>query len=270
MASESVFKLIRGNSPLLVSMPHVGTELPDWLLPRLTSEALALPDTDWYLDLLYDFLEAIGATVLIATHSRYVIDLNRPPDDSVLYPSLNSTSLCPNSTFSAKSLYKKGFELTGEERLVRIENYWQPYHNALKEEILRIKSLHGRAMLWDAHSIRSFVPRFFKGKLSNLNLGTSDNQSCAPSLTRALESVLIKHPQYSYTINGRFKGGYITRHYGQPDNQIHAVQLELAMRTYMNEEAPYQFNKQLSQVLRPVLLELMITMQTWQENLLST
>ena len=260
------FKLKRGNSALIVSMPHVGTFLPDWLIPNLREEALVLSDTDWHLNELYDFLEALDATVIIATHSRYVVDLNRPSNDANLYPGQNSTGLCPTNSFSQKPLYLIGLEPSTVEVSCRISDYWKPYHDALTDELARIKLLHGKAMLWDAHSICSNVPIFFDGKLPNLNIGTADNQSCAASLTQALELVLAKFPQYSYTVNGRFKGGYITRYYGQPADQIHAVQLEIAMRSYMQETTPYRINRKLSQALRPVLLDLLKTMLSWEQD----
>lgn len=266
MKAEATFTLIRGTSPLVVSMPHVGTCLPDWLKRRLTEEALALSDTDWYLDELYDFLEALDATIIIATHSRYVIDLNRPLNDANLYPGQNSTGLCPKNSFSQKPLYLKGLEPSTVEISSRISGYWQPYHDALADELVRIKLLHGKAMLWDAHSICSYLPRFFDGELPNLSIGTADNQSCAASLTQALELALAKFPQYSYAINGRFKGGYITRRYGQPEHNTHAVQLEIAMRSYMQETTPYRIDRKRSLALRPVLLDLLNTMVSWEQT----
>ena len=266
MKAKTTFKLIRGKSPLVVSMPHVGTHIPTWLTPRFTEDALALSDTDWYLDELYDFLEALDATVIIATHSRYVIDLNRPSNDTNLYPGKNTTGLCPINSFSQNPLYLKGLEPAALEISSRVSDYWQPFHNTLADELARVKHLHGRAMLWDAHSICSYLPRFFDGELPNLSIGTADNQSCAASLTQALELVLAKFSQYSYAINGRFKGGYITRHYGQPEHNIHAVQLEIAMRSYMQESTPYRIDRKRSLALRPVLLDLLNTMVSWEQT----
>lgn len=261
-----VFKLRQGNSPLLVSMPHVGTYLPSWLLPSLTDEAKILTDTDWHLEGLYNFLEALDVTVVIATHSRYVIDLNRPPDNANLYPGLNTTSLCPVDSFDSKPLYQVGQAPDSVEIASRIINYWQPYHSTIVDELARLKQHHGKVMLWDAHSIHSKVPRFFVGELAHLNIGTADNQSCAASLTQELEKTLAKFPQYSSVVNGRFKGGYITRHYGQPKLNVHAVQLEIAMRSYMGESIPYALDDELSESLRPVLYALLSSVLHWSES----
>ena len=260
------FKLRQGNSPLLVSMPHVGTFLPSWLLPRLTNEAKTLVDTDWHLEALYNFLEAIDATVVIATHSRYVIDLNRSPDNVSLYPGQNTTGLCPLDSFDLKSLYQADQEPDSLEIDRRIIDYWQPYHTTLTNELARIKKQHGTALLWDAHSICSKVPRFFTGELAHLSLGTVDNQSCAASLTNALEMTLAHFPQYSSVINGRFKGGYITRQYGEPQQNVHAVQLEIAMRSYMLEDSAYLLSEILSEALRPTLRSLLATMLQWAKK----
>lgn len=260
-----VFKLRQGNSALVISMPHVGTYLPSWLLARLSIEAKQLMDTDWHLELLYDFLENLDATVLVATHSRYVIDLNRPPNNLSLYPGQNTTSLCPTDSFDLKPLYLAGCEPSSAEIATRVMNYWQPYHSALANELVRLKQSHGKVMLWDAHSIFSKVPRFFSGELAQLNIGTADNQSCGSQLTTALTEVLAGFPKYSFVVNGRFKGGYITRHYGNPSQDIHAVQLEIAMRSYMHEELPYTLDAQLSQSLRPVLRSLLEKMMQWNE-----
>lgn len=258
-----VYKLRQGNSALVVSMPHVGTYLPTWLSPRLSDSAKQLIDTDWHLEPLYDFLDALDSTVLVATHSRYVIDLNRPPNNISLYPGQNTTSLCPIDSFDLKPLYPPACEPNSAEISARITNYWQPYHSTLATELARIKQQHSRAMLWDAHSIHSTVPRFFTGELAQLNIGTADNQSCASQLASTLGDVLASFPQYSSVINGRFKGGYITRNYGNPSQNIHAVQLEIAMRNYMQEAPPYKLDAQLSQLLRPVLRALLEAMLQW-------
>lgn len=260
------YKLRRGNSALIVSMPHVGTYIPAWLAPRLTVQAKELTDTDWHLQALYNFLEELDATIISATHSRYLIDLNRPFDNTNLYPSNNTTSLCPLDTFDLHPIYISGAAPTIEEVEQRIANYWQPYHTALTHELARIKSNHGRAMLWDAHSIKSQVPRFFEGQLSNLNFGTVDDQSCSPSLTLALKSVTAKFNQFSHVENGRFKGGYITRQYGKPLQNVHAVQMEIAQRSYMQETPPYELDEELCRSLRPALHSLLETMLHWQET----
>ncbi len=262
---DPTFKLKRGNSALIVSMPHVGTYIPAWLAPRLTEEAKLLEDTDWHLTVLYNFLETLDATIICATNSRYVIDLNRPLDNANLYPGNNTTNLCPLDTFDLQPIYLRGVTPTTEEIQYRISNYWQPYHTTLNNELARIKSNHGRAMLWDAHSIKSQIPRFFEGELPNLNIGTVDDQSCSPSLTLALKNEAANYKQYSCVVNGRFKGGYITRQYGKPLQNVHAVQMEIALRSYMQETPPYRLDDELCQSLRPALHSLLKTMLHWQE-----
>lgn len=252
-ADIPVFKLRRGGAPLLVSMPHVGTALPGWLRPRLTAAAQAVPDTDWYLEALYDFLGDYDVTLLAATHTRYVIDLNRSADDASLYPGQNVTTLCPVDGFDGRPLYLPGHEPAAGEIAQRVQAYWQPYHATLQAELERLRQRHGKVLLWDAHSIRSRVPRFFDGELPNLNFGTADHQSCAPELVECLAQLASQEDHYSWVINGRFKGGYITRHYGQPQCGVHALQLELAMRTYMREVVPFRFDVAEAQPARELL-----------------
>jgi N-formylglutamate deformylase len=253
------FRFRAGSAPLLVSMPHTGTFVPEWLAPRLSPAARALPDTDWHLERLYGFLDELGASVLVATHSRYVVDLNRPPDNTNLYPGQDTTGIVPVDTFHRAPLYIAGFAPSPDEAAQRVETYWRPYHHRLAQALADIKAKHGYALLWDAHSIFSVLPRFFEGKLPDLNLGTADGKSCAPGIGEALRKSV---EGYSAVLNGRFKGGYITRRYGDPANAIHAVQLELSEATYMDEEAPYRFREHLAQRLQPqlrTLLELFLT-----------
>lgn len=261
-----VFRLRQGESPLLVSMPHVGTHLPAWLVPRLTPEARAMTDTDWHLDRLYNFLDALDATVLMATHSRYVIDLNRPPDNASLYPGKSTTALCPVETFAGQRVYLAGAEPEPQEIQQRLETYWQPYHATLADELSRLKLQHGTALLWDAHSIRSRVPRLFDGELPHFNIGTAEQQSCAPALGAYLGEVLRHYDNYSWVLDGRFKGGFITRRYGQPGHGVHAIQLELAMRAYMSETGVPDIDEPLANAVRPVLLEMMEAMLAWRRD----
>jgi N-formylglutamate deformylase len=244
------FKFRAGRTPLLVSMPHTGTHLPTDLKKRLTAVGLAMPDTDWHLEKLYDFLDDIGASVLVATHSRYVVDLNRPPDNASLYPGQDTTPLVPIDSFHRERLYRSGKEPDEAEIAERVATYWQPYHTKLAEELERLSEKFDYALLWDAHSIFSEVPRFFAGKLTDLNLGTADGKSCGVGIGEAL---LKKVSGYGGVLNGRFKGGYITRTYGDPANGVHAVQLELSEATYMSESPPYKFNKALAMRLRTQL-----------------
>ena len=251
-----LFRFRRGNTPLLVSMPHTGTHVPEWLEPRLTRAAKALPDTDWHLERLYDFLDALGASVLVATHSRYVVDLNRPPDNANLYPGLDTTGIVPLDTFRKEPLYLAGFPPSEAEIRSRIEEYWRPYHSKLAETLAQLKKQNGYALLWDAHSILSRVPRFFSGRLPDFNLGTADGKSCGAGTGEKLAKI----PKgYSVVLNGRFKGGYITRTYGAPSSNVHAVQLELSEAVYMDEVPPFRFREALAAKVRPQLRELLKT-----------
>jgi N-formylglutamate deformylase len=250
------FQFRPGRTPLLVSMPHTGTHVPEWLEPRLTRTAKALPDTDWHLEQLYDFLDELGASVLVATHSRYVVDLNRPPDNANLYPGHDTTGVVPVDTFHKEPLYLPGFAPSDAEARSRIEQYWKPYHARLAETLAALKREHGYALLWDAHSIVSLLPRFFAGKLADFNLGTADGKSCRPGIGEALLETISG---YSKVLNGRFKGGYITRTYGDPAHGVHAVQLELSEAVYMEEQPPFRFREHVATNARPQLRKLLKT-----------
>jgi N-formylglutamate deformylase len=196
-----------------------------------------VPDTDWHVARLYAFAGELGASVIVPKYSRYVVDLNRPPDDTSLYPGQNTTGLCPVAQFSGDPVYLHGEEPSPDEIAGRVERFWRPYHDALGAEVSRIKARHGRAVLWEGHSIRSVVPFLFDGRLPDINLGTSGGASCSPELQQRLTSVLESQSDYSFVVNGRFKGGYITRHYGRPADGVQAVQLELAQLNYMDEDS---------------------------------
>ena len=233
-----LFTLRRGRAPLLISVPHDGAFIPDELAARMTPEARLAPDTDWWMSSLYGpIAEALDASLIVPTHSRYVVDLNRPPDDVSLYPGQNTTGLCPTVQFSGEPVYQPGAEPDQAEIARRLEAYWRPYHDNLDAELQRIRGQHGRVVLWEGHSIRGRLPYLFEGELPDLNLGTAGGASCSPALQRRLEQVLAAQGRYSHVVNGRFKGGYITRHYGRPDAGVEAVQLELAQRTYMDEDS---------------------------------
>jgi N-formylglutamate deformylase len=232
-----VCSLHRGTIPLLVSLPHDGTALPEGLAQRMAPEARAVPDTDWFVSRLYDFARELGASVLVPNYSRYVVDLNRPPDDVSLYPGQNTTGLCPSRRFDGGPVYLPGEEPDAEEIGGRVQRYWQPYHRALADELARIKEAHGRAVLWEGHSIRSELPFLFEGRLPDLNLGTADGTTCGAGTQARLTQVLAGQESYRWVANGRFKGGHITRHYGRPAQGVEAVQLELAQDTYMDESA---------------------------------
>jgi N-formylglutamate deformylase len=243
----------RGPLPLLVSMPHVGTQIPPELAARMTPAALQVPDTDWHLPKLYDFLQAMGANLLVAVNSRYVIDLNRDPAGTILYPGASNTELCPLQTFQSEPIYQSGREPDAVEIEHRIGKYWRPYHLKLAEELAALKARHGYALLFDAHSIKSELPRFFEGRLWDINLGTADGASAAAPVGPALLAAAQAVESYSAVLNGRFKGGYITRTYGAPGAGIHAAQLELSWRTYMDEGGSFAFDEAQAQAVRPAL-----------------
>ena len=242
-----------GSAPLLVSMPHIGTEIPVALQPAYVPRALAVEDTDWHLHRLYDCLPALGASVLTPRMSRYVIDLNRPPDDAPMYPGASNTELCPTRFFTGDALYREGCAPDAAERQRRRNAYWQPYHAALAAELARIKAVHGYALLWDAHSIRSQIPWLFDGTLPGLNIGTANGQSADASIASAVERACAQSGQVSHVLNGRFKGGFITRHYGAPAAQVHAVQLEMCQNLYMQEVAPFAYDAPRAHAIRPQL-----------------
>ena len=235
------FVFHQGTQPLLVSMPHAGTYVPPALAARFTPEARQVPDTDWHMERLYAFAKDLGASLLVATHSRYVVDLNRPPDGASLYPGQSVTGLCPVDTFDDTPIYAAGDVPDEAEIAARREAVWAPYHTQLRAELDRIRAQHGVAVLWDAHSIRSVLPRFFEGKLPDLNLGTANGESCDPALAQELLQIAEAAPGYTAVLNGRFKGGHITRHYGQPGQGVHAVQLEMTQCCYMQECLPFDY-----------------------------
>ena len=251
------FTLHRGTAPLLVSLPHDGSAIPDELAARMPPEARRAPDTDWHVSRLYAFARDLGASVLVPRYSRYVVDLNRPEDDTSLYPGQNTTGLCPTVRFTGEPLYLEGQAPTTDEITGRIETYWRPYHDALRGELERLHSLHGRVVLWEGHSIRgSDLPFLFEGRLPDLNLGTAAGTSCTPALQARLEGVLAAQGAYDWVANGRFKGGHITRHYGQPSRGVDAVQLEISQRTYMDEDS-FEYDEARAAELQVILRDLL-------------
>lgn len=249
--TEPPFRFRPGTRPLLISMPHVGTHVPPQLAARFTDEARQVPDTDWHLERLYDFADALGASVLVATHSRYVIDLNRAPDGASLYPGQSVTGLCPVDTFDDTPVYAAGNVPDEAEIAERRGAIWEPYHRQLAGELARIKAQHGIAALWDAHSIRSVLPRFFDGKLPDLNLGTAQGASCDPALAQTLLGIATQAPGFTAVLNGRFTGGYITRKHGQPAQGVHAVQLEMTQCSYMQETLPFDYLPEIAARVQP-------------------
>jgi N-formylglutamate amidohydrolase len=228
-----VFSFFEGNAPLLVSVPHDGRQLPQSLRERMTPEGTEIPDTDWHVAELYGFVRDLGASMLVANYSRYVVDLNRPASDDALYEGQVATGLCPTRTFAGESIYSDGVIDPGE-MASRVETYWRPYHEKIEQQIERMRAQHGIVLLWDAHSIAGVVPRLFDGELPALNIGSNSGASCAPAVEAAVVEAAKASP-YETVVNARFKGGYITRHYGDPENNVHALQLEIAQRSYMDE-----------------------------------
>jgi N-formylglutamate deformylase len=248
--------LHRGTAPLLVSMPHDGTAIPPEIASRMTPAARRTPDTDWHVSRLYAFARELGASMLQPKHSRFVVDLNRPPDGAALYPGRHETGLCPHVTFLGEPVYLEGEAPREDEVRERVERWWRPYHDALRAELDRLLATHGRVVLWEAHTIRGVVPLFFEGELPDLNLGTAGGASCRPALQDRLERVLASQAEYTHVVNGRFKGGYITRHYADPAHGVDAVQLELAQRTYMDEDS-YAYDAERAARLEPLLRRLL-------------
>lgn len=252
----STFTLTQGHVPLLVSMPHVGTFIPADVSTTLVPRALQVEDTDWHLHRLYDFLPSLGASVLVPETSRYVIDLNRPPDDTPMYPGASNTELCPTRFFTGDPLYRAGCGPTAVECERRRAAYWQPYHGALVHELERLKSLHGYALLWDAHSIRSSIPWLFEGRLPDLSIGTASGTSADAAISGAIVKACSRHPGVTVAVNGRFKGGYITRRYGQPHAHVHAIQLEMCQSLYMEETLPFNYLPAQAEPTQAILKEM--------------
>jgi len=261
------YRFSAGEVPLLVSMPHVGTDIPDDIAATMAPCGLLKADTDWHLEQLYGFLGELKASTLAARWSRYVIDLNRPPENTNLYPGQDTTGLCPVDTFGREALYLEGRAPDEAEVQRRLALYWQPYHDRLRAELDRLLARHRRVVLWEAHSIASVVPRFFEGKLPDLNFGTADGASCADDLTArvtaGLTDIARADGKFTVAVNGRFKGGHITRHYGRPELGIHAVQLEMCQSTYMDETPPFGYRPDLAGQVQPVLRTMLQAAIDW-------
>jgi len=260
--SDAVCTLHRGTAPLLVSVPHAGTAIPGDVAAQLVPRALEVEDADWHLDRLYGFVKDLGASLLVPRVARYVVDLNRPPENTPMYPGRNNTELCPTRFFSGEPLCRDGAAPDDAEVARRVATYWRPYHVALASEIVRLHGLHGHAVLLDGHSIQAELPWLFDGRLPDLNLGTADGASCAPALRARLAGVLAAHTSHSHVVDGRFKGGYITRHYGRPADGVHAVQMEMVFDAYMTP--PHAYDEARAATVLPVLRALVDTLIGWR------
>ncbi|CNC03508.1 N-formylglutamate deformylase [Yersinia pseudotuberculosis] len=254
-----------GKIPLLISIPHAGTRLTPAVEAGLTAAAQPLSDTDWHIPRLYDFAREMGASVLIGQYSRLVVDLNRPLDDQPLYATA-TTGLFPETLFDGRACFEAGKAPSPNERQSYLTHIWQPYHQRLQQELARLRVQFGYALLLDAHSIASVIPRLFDGQLPDLNIGTNDNASCLLSLTEQLIACCQRQTAFSHVLNGRFKGGYITRTYGLPQNHHHAVQLELAQLNYMSETEPYAYRPDRAIHLQQLLQQFITTMLMWGEQ----
>lgn len=262
-SAEDVVRLTLGDGPLIVSFPHDGTAIPPELESRMTPAALRRPDTDWHVARLYEFCGALGLTTLVARQSRYVVDLNRDPEGAELYPGADNTGLCPTSTFDREPIYLPGQEPSADEVAARIESHFLPYHCALAERIAHHVTRYELAVVLDAHSIRSQVPRFFEGTLPDLNLGTASGTSADAGLSELAFAALSQNTDYVAVRDGRFTGGYITRHYGNPANGVSTLQLELAQKNYMDERDPFEFDETKAMLLRSVLRPFVEVLVDW-------
>jgi N-formylglutamate deformylase len=256
------FLFHRGETPLLVSLPHDSPHIPGPLAARMTPAALQVADTDWHVGKLYDFAAGLGASVLCATHSRYVVDLNRDPAGGVLYPGADNTEIVPITTFEREPIYRPGEEPDADEIAGRVETYWNPYHARLAEALAELRARFGTAVLFDGHTIKSEVPRFFEGRVADLNIGTAEGAAADDGLRRTVHRLLDASP-YDTVLDDRFTGGYITRHYGRPAEGVNAVQLELTWRCYMDEAPPFTYLPDRAAGLKAVLRPMLEAMRDW-------
>jgi formiminoglutamase len=262
----------RGNAPLLVSLPHTGTDLAD-IEPRLVSRWLGQRDCDWWIDRLYDFAEGLDATIVHTAISRTVIDVNRDPSGASLYPGQATTELCPTTTFDGDRLYRAGEEPKQAEIDSRRKEFFEPYHAALEAEIARLRAVHGKIVLYDCHSIRSVLPLLFEGTLPVFNLGTNDGRSSDPGLQEKVAQIMAGTGE-SWVVNGRFKGGWITRHHGRPELGVHALQMELSNRGYMHEPEgkgspdnwPTPYDPDFAAPMRETLTKILETAIAWARS----
>jgi len=254
--------LRHGDGPIVLAQPHAGTELPAPLRERLNDNGRALRDTDWHIERLYDGL-LDDAAVVRATAHRYVIDVNRDPSGASLYPGMNTTGLCPVTDFDGRPIYAPGQEPSAREIDARRRRFHAPYHHALAAAVRRALQRHGRAVVYDCHSIRSRIPFLFAGELPHFNIGTHGGASAAPAVERLAEATCRAASGFSTVVNGRFKGGWTTRHYGHPDAGVHAIQMELAQRAYMTEVPPWTYLPERAEALRGHLKALLEALRDW-------
>lgn len=258
----SFLEITRGASPLVLGLPHTGTDLPETIAQKLNDTGRARADTDWHIHALYDGLVADITTVRTLIH-RYAIDVNRDPAGASLYPGQNTTALCPTTDFDGLPIYQDGAEPDAAEIERRRQLYHAPYHQALRAELERVKAIHGFAILYDCHSIRSQIPFLFEGVLPDFNIGTDGGRTCAPSIEAVVTHRCDAATGYSTVLNGRFKGGWTTRHYGRPGDGLHAIQMELAQSAYMLEHPPWSYARDVAERLRPHLKLILEDLIRW-------
>ncbi|MFB9224691.1 N-formylglutamate deformylase [Paracoccus cavernae] len=250
----SVFETVQGDSPIILGLPHTGTWVPDEIRAKLNARGQTLADTDWHIERLYDGL-LDGATTVRALFHRYVIDANRGPDDASLYPGQNTTGLVPVTDFDGEPIWLEN--PTEAEIAARKATYHAPYHAALQAEIERVKARHGVAILYDCHSIRSHIPFLFEGTLPDFNIGTNNGATCDAAIESATFDICAASGR-THVLNGRFKGGWTTRHYGQPENGVHAIQMELAQATHLTTEAvPFSYDEEKAEGMRVHLRQIL-------------
>jgi N-formylglutamate deformylase len=242
------------HSPILLSIPHDGKVIPEDIAENMNDFALKSPDRDFYVSQLFSFAKDFDMSLLKTHISRYVVDMNRPPGNESLYPGQSVPGLCPTTSFDDKEIYKND-QPTDNEIQRRLEKYWQPYHQVIKDKLEVIKQQHGYAILIDCHSIKSEVPRFFEGQLPDINIGTNSGKSCSAEIEDKIKKSLDSQKTYSYVFNQRFKGGFITRNYGQPQDNVHAIQIELSQVNYM-DESNNRYDVEKAEKLKTVLIRM--------------
>jgi formiminoglutamase len=259
----------RGTSPVILGLPHTGTFVPAEIFERLNEQGKLLTDTDWHVDRLYDGLLP-GVTTVRATFHRYVIDANRDPSGKSLYPGQNTTGLVPVTDFDDRPIWRAGAAPTDTDVAERLDAFHRPYHAALAAEIARVRALHGVAVLYDCHSIRSVCPFLFQGRLPDFNIGTNNGQTCAPALETAVADICAAADGFSHVVNGRFRGGWTTRHYGKPADRVHAIQMELTQATHLASEAPpFDYDPGKARRLRAHLTEILTRIEAIASSLTS-
>ncbi len=258
-----MIEVARGDSPLVLGLPHTGIDVPEEILATFNHTGRALADTDWHIHDLYDGLVDGVTTVRTPVH-RYVIDVNRDPGGNSLYPGQNTTTLCPLTNFEGRAIYLEEQEPDADEIASRRERFHKPYHDALAAELDRIRGLHGFGLLYDCHSIRSDIPFLFEGTLPDFNTGTNNGETCDPAIEKLVVDHCANAEGYTSVLNGRFKGGWTTRHYGRPHDGFHAIQMELAQSTYCEEQAPWTWDTAKADRLRNHLRAILSDLQNWR------